>query len=109
MGTILTLPVLVVLLLRVPGPELPRVLLAGGATGLLSSALPYSLDLVVLRRMPRALFGVLQSLHPVMAVVFGLLLLHQALAPLQLAGIAAVCVANGVALAGPAGQRRRRA
>lgn len=99
-GTVLTLPVLVVLLARVPADDLPRVLLVGSVTGVLSSALPYSLDLVVLRRMPRALFGVLQSLHPVAAAGFGLLVLGQSLAPLQLVGIAAVCTANAVALTG---------
>ncbi|MBW4041622.1 MAG: EamA family transporter [Acidobacteria bacterium] len=93
-GTVLTLPGLVLLLLAVPSADLPRVLLLGGVTGLLSSALPYSIDLLVLRRMPRSLFGMLQSLHPVAAAVFGLLVLHQLLAPVQLGGIAAVCGAN---------------
>ena len=99
-GTVLTLPLLVVLLARVPGGELPRVLITGAITGVLSSALPYSLDLVLLRRMPRALFGVLQSFHPVAAAGFGLLVLGQALSVLQVAGVAAVCAANVVALAG---------
>ncbi|MGT2426990.1 EamA family transporter [Amnibacterium kyonggiense] len=97
-GTVLTLPVLVLLLLAVPEEALPRVLLVGAVTGVLSSALPYSIDLIVLRRMPRSLFGMLQSLHPVAAAVFGVLVLHQLLVPVQLAGIAAVCLANVLAV-----------
>lgn len=97
-GTVLTLPVLVVLLVQVPAADLPRVLLIGTVTGLLSSAVPYSVDLVVLRRMPRSLFGMLQSIDPVAAALFGLLVLHQVLAPAQLAGVAAICVANVLAV-----------
>lgn len=97
-GTVLTLPVLVLLLAALPPADLLRVLGVGALTGLLSSALPYSLDLIVLRRLPRALFGVLQSAHPVAAAVFGLLVLGQHLTALQLCGVAAVCVANVLAL-----------
>lgn len=97
-GTVLTLPVLVVLLLAVPADDLPRVLLLGALTGVLSSALPYSIDLVVLRRMPRSLFGMLQSLHPVAAAVFGLIVLGQILGGVQVAGIVAVCAANVLAV-----------
>jgi inner membrane transporter RhtA len=75
------------------------VLLIGAVTGVLSSALPYSLDLVILRTLPRSLFGMLQSVHPVAAAVFGLLVLGQHLAGLQIAGVAAVCVANVAAVA----------
>jgi len=98
-GTVLTLPFLAIILLGVPPGRLPHVLLIGAVTGVLSSALPYSLDLVILRTLPRSLFGMLQSIHPVAAAVFGLLVLQQRPTPLQLAGIAAVCAANVVAVA----------
>jgi inner membrane transporter RhtA len=88
----------VVLLLGVPPTDLPRLLLLGAVTGVLSSALPYSIDLLVLRRMPRSLFGMLQSLHPVAAAVFGLVVLRQVLGPAQISGIAAVCAANVLAV-----------
>lgn len=97
-GTVLTLPGLVLLLLAVPSADLPRLLLLGAVTGVLSSALPYSIDLLVLRRMPRSLFGMLQSLHPVAAAVFGLLVLGQVLGSVQVGGIAAVCAANVLAV-----------
>lgn len=97
-GTVLTLPGLVLLLLAVPADRLPRVLLLGVVTGVLSSALPYSIDLLVLRRMPRSLFGMLQSIHPVAAAVFGLLVLGQVLGAVQVIGITAVCLANVLAV-----------
>ncbi len=97
-GTVLTLPALVVLLARLPPGQLPHVLLIGAVTGVLSSALPYSLDLVILRRLPRSLFGLLQSVHPVAAAVFGLIVLGQHLGAAQILGIAAVCSANVLAL-----------
>ena len=99
-GTVLTLPVLVLLLAALPADRLLQVLAIGAAVGVLSSALPYSLDLVVLRRLPRAVFGMLQSAHPVAAALFGLIVLGQHLDPVQLAGIAAVCSANVLALSG---------
>jgi inner membrane transporter RhtA len=98
-GTVLTLPGLVLLLLALPPAQVPRVLLIGGVTGVLSSALPYSLDLVILRTLPAGLFGMLQSVHPVAAALFGLLVLDQRLDALQLAGIGAVCAANVLAVA----------
>ncbi|MFD1720996.1 EamA family transporter [Amnibacterium endophyticum] len=97
-GTVLTLPALVLLLSALPPGRLPQVLAIGALTGLLSSALPYSLDLLVLRRIPRSLFGVLQSVHPVAAALAGLVVLHQALVAPQVAGIALVCAANVVAV-----------
>jgi inner membrane transporter RhtA len=98
-GTVLTLPALVVLLLALPPAQAWHVLLVGTITGVLSSALPYSLDLVILRTLPAGLFGMLQSVHPVAAAVFGLLVLGQRLDALQVAGIAAVCLANVAAVA----------
>ena len=95
-----TLPVLVLALLALPTAQLPHVLAIGVLTGLLSSALPYSIDILVLRSLPRSLFGMLQSLHPVAAAVFGLLVLGQRLDALQVAGIAAVCLANVLVVAG---------
>jgi inner membrane transporter RhtA len=95
-----SLPVLVLALLALPEAELPRVLGVGVLTGLLSSALPYSIDIVVLRTLPRSLFGMLQSLHPVAAAVFGLLVLGQRLDAVQVCGIAAVCLANVLVVAG---------
>jgi inner membrane transporter RhtA len=56
-----------------------RVLLLGGVVALLSSVLPYSLELEALRRLSSRVFGVLMSLEPGIAALVGLLLLHEQL------------------------------
>ena len=61
---------------------------------LLSSVLPYSLDLEALRRLPEAVFGVLMSLDPAVAALVGFVVLGQALGARELVGIAMVVVAS---------------
>lgn len=78
-------------------PEL--VWLAVG-TAVFASVAPYTLELVALRRLPQRVFGVLISLEPVFAALFGWLLLQQAIGPLKIAAIALVAGASvGIALA----------
>jgi hypothetical protein len=99
LGAVLTLPGGVL----VAGAELlePRTLLLGLAVGVLSSAIPYSLDLLALRRLRTAVFGVLTSLNPAIAALAGLLVLHELPPHRQLVGIALVMVASaGVTLTG---------
>lgn len=72
----------------------PRLLLLGAAVGLLSSAIPYSLELVALRTMRPAHFGVLMSLGPAAAAVAGLIVLGELLAPGQVVAMACVVVAS---------------
>jgi inner membrane transporter RhtA len=99
-AAVITAPFLVVQLVRLPPDQLLRVLGLGCAVGVLSSAVPYSLDVLVLRRIPRSLFSVLQSLHPAAAALSGLVILGQALAPLQLVGLAVISAANAIAVVG---------
>lgn len=101
-ASILTLPFLVVALMGVAVEELPRVLLLGVAIGVLSSALPYSLDMAVMRRIPRSLFSVLQSVHPAIAALVGLIVLGQTLSLLQVLGLATISLANAAAVLGSA-------
>ena len=76
----------------------PRSLALGAAIGLLSSAIPYSLELEALRRIAPAVFGVLMSLEPAVAALAGFLVLGQTLGPRELAGMALVVAASvGVA------------
>lgn len=70
---------------------------AGGALALPAAV---QLELAALRRMPARVFGVLMSLEPAVAAVIGLVLLGQALAPGELAGIACVTLASAGAAAG---------
>lgn len=97
-AAVLTSPLLVLALVSLEAHEIVLVLAVGVAAALLSSALPYSIDLVVLRRMPRQRFGVLQSVHPAAAALAGFVVLGQALAPWQIAGLALITVANAVAV-----------
>nr|WP_218875900.1 EamA family transporter [Leifsonia naganoensis] len=69
------------------------------ALGVLSSALPYSLDTFILRRISPRLYAIITSFGPVVATVFGVLVLHESFTLVQLAGIVIVCVAAGAAIA----------
>jgi inner membrane transporter RhtA len=80
----------------------PRLLGLGLAVAIGSSALPYALELVALRRLPAAVFSVLMTLAPAAAALSGFLFLHQGLAWPQLVGIAAVIGASiGAIIAAP--------
>lgn len=68
----------------------PWVLVAGLGVALLSSVIPYSLDLEALRRLPPRVFGILMSLEPAMAALVGLIVLQELLHWSQ--WIAVVCV-----------------
>jgi inner membrane transporter RhtA len=68
----------------------PRVLAAGLGVALLSSVIPYTLDLEALRKIPPRVFGILMSLEPAMAALVGLVVLHEALRGSQ--WIAVLCV-----------------
>lgn len=78
----------------------PHALAAGLAVALLSAALPYSLELTALRRLPPRVVGVLQSLEPVAAGLAGLVILGEQLSSLQWCAIALIGAASGGAVAG---------
>ena len=61
---------------------------------LVSSVLPYSLELEALRRLPEAVFGVLMSLDPAIAALVGFVVLDQDLGARDLVAIAMVVVAS---------------
>jgi inner membrane transporter RhtA len=72
----------------------PGVLLAGIGLALLMPLIPYALELVSLRRLPTALFGVIMSLEPAIAALLGFLILSQSLAVTGVVAIAMVVVAS---------------
>ncbi|HET7119809.1 MAG TPA: EamA family transporter [Solirubrobacterales bacterium] len=76
----------------------PPHLLVGAAVGVLSTAIPYVFEMEALRRLPRAVFGVLMSLEPAVAAAIGFLALSQALAATEVVAIALVVVASAGAL-----------
>ena len=61
---------------------------------LLSSALPYSLEMVALTRMPARTFGTLMSLEPAMAALSGLLFLGEVLSLVQWLALLAIIIAS---------------
>lgn len=72
----------------------PEVLAAALAVAVLSSLIPYSLELEALRRMPARVLGVLMSLEPAAAAIAGLIVLGQVLEANEWAGMALVIVAS---------------
>lgn len=80
-----------------------EVLLAGAGVAMLSSAIPYSLELEALRRLPEGAFGVLMSLEPAVAALVGFIGLDQGLTAQQVLAIGFVLVASAGAL-GTAGK-----
>jgi len=72
----------------------PGVLAAGLGVAMLSSALPYSLEMRALRHMPRRVFGMLVSASPAVSALAGWLVLGERLSPLQWLAIALVMLAS---------------
>ncbi|MFM4770959.1 EamA family transporter [Aeromonas caviae] len=62
--------------------------------GLLSSAIPYSLEMFALRRLPLKSYGILTSGEPAMGALMGLVWLGEQLPPSQWLGIAAIIAAS---------------
>jgi inner membrane transporter RhtA len=74
------------------------VLAAGLGVAVLSSAVPYSLELEALRRLAMGTFGVLMSLEPAVAALVGFVVLGQDLTATELLGISLVVAASAGAL-----------
>jgi inner membrane transporter RhtA len=78
----------------------PWILVAGLGVALLSSVIPYSVDLEALRRMPARVFGILMSLEPAMAALIGLIVLGESLHWSQWVAVLCVVVASAGATRG---------
>jgi inner membrane transporter RhtA len=61
----------------------PGLLLAGFGVALLSSALPYTLEMMALRALPSRTFGILMSLEPAAGTLMGFVFLRESLTPMQ--------------------------
>ncbi|KQP91471.1 transporter [Methylobacterium sp. Leaf119] len=87
----------------------PATLATGLVIAVLSSALPYSLEMFALTRLPRPAFGVLMSLEPAVASVAALALLGERLTPVQGGAIACIVAASaGITLANRRSGSRRQ-
>ena len=60
----------------------------------LSTALPYTLEMIALPRLPRATFGTLMSLEPAVGALSGLLFLGQTLGLFQWVAVGAIMLAS---------------
>jgi inner membrane transporter RhtA len=82
----------------------PAILPAACGVALLSSALPYSLEMYALTRLPTRTFGVLMSAEPALGALSGLYFLGEQLTAIQWAAIASIMIASGgsAAASGPA-------
>ncbi|MCL6438997.1 MAG: EamA family transporter [Rubrobacteraceae bacterium] len=71
----------------------PHALFMGFAVAMLSSAIPYSLEIEALRRLPPRVFGVLMSLEPAVAALVGFMVLGESLGARSAAAVLLVTVA----------------
>jgi inner membrane transporter RhtA len=71
----------------------PSILVSAIAVGIFSSALPFTLEMVALTRMPARVYGTIAALDPAAGALMGLVMLNEALTPWQWAGIAVVMAA----------------
>jgi inner membrane transporter RhtA len=72
----------------------PSTIALGAAVAVMSSVLPYTLEMLALRRLPNAVFAVLMSLEPAIAALAGFLVLHQSLSAVDALAITLVIVAS---------------
>lgn len=86
----------------------PAVLLIGVAVAAVSSAIPISLEMMALKRLPRGAFGIMISMEPAVAAVLAFALLGEVLSPVQWLAIGCI-VAASMGSAMTAGGRSRRA
>ena len=67
-------------------------LLLGIAVAILSTALPYSLEMIALTRLPTRTFGTLMSMEPALAAVSGMIFLGETLALQQVLALMAIVI-----------------
>jgi inner membrane transporter RhtA len=61
---------------------------------LLSSAIPYTLEMIALKRLPARTFGILMSLEPAVAALLGVVVLHELLSFRQWLAVALIIAAS---------------
>jgi inner membrane transporter RhtA len=98
-GLAVSMPVAGIVATLVVGPSVvghltPELLLIGLGLAVLLPVVPFSLELLALRRLTTAAFGTLMSLEPAIALVVGMVVLHQVPGPLPVVGIAFVVAAG---------------
>jgi inner membrane transporter RhtA len=74
----------------------PAVLATGVAIAVLSSAIPYSLEILALRGLPQGLFGMFSSAAPAVSALAGLAILGERLSEIQWFAIACIVLASAL-------------
>nr|WP_106435917.1 EamA family transporter [Streptomyces davaonensis] len=87
----------------------PVTIALGAAVAILSSVLPYTLELLALRRLPASTFAILMSLEPAIAATAGFLILDQALSTTEALAIALVIAASMGAVRTQVGRGKAKA
>lgn len=90
-------------------PPTAGALACAAAAGVLSSAVPFLVDLLALRRVPARFFGLFMSVHPVLASLVGLVVLGQVLSMVEWLAVAAIVGANAVSVLSAAPRRTANA
>ncbi|MBO9578800.1 MAG: EamA family transporter [Microbacteriaceae bacterium] len=98
LASLCTLPILIAALLHLSGADALRLLGLGVCASILSTLIPNAIDMTVLRRMRRELFGVIQSAQPALAALVGFVILGQSLGAWQIAGLVLISGVNAVAV-----------
>jgi inner membrane transporter RhtA len=76
------------------GLDQARILALGAAVGMLSSVIPYSCEMVALRRLPPSVFSILMSLEPAAAALAGIVVVGEFLTGVQWLALVCVVVAS---------------
>ncbi len=74
----------------------PAILVTGVVIAVLSSAIPYSLEILALRGLPQGLFGMFSSAAPAVSAIAGLLILGERLSGIQWFAIACIVLASAM-------------
>jgi inner membrane transporter RhtA len=85
----------------------PVIVFTGLAIAVLSSAIPYSLEIVALRRLPQGLFGMLSSAAPAVSAIAGMLILGERLKGMQWLAIACIVLASAICATSAAGNNKQ--
>lgn len=72
----------------------PTVLFFGITVALLSSAIPFALELIAMTHIPAKTYGMLSSAEPAVGAIFGIIFLHEHLFAIQWSGLAAIIIAS---------------